>query len=203
MPLILPQTGEFEYEEKRSKFLGFCAPITTEEEAKRVIAEIRQNHPRANHNVFAYAVESNITRMSDDGEPSGTAGMPILNVIKTNQLFNCIIIVTRYFGGIMLGAGGLVRAYGAAAGLAVKQAHLSVVKQYMQASVTVSYDLVDKVTRSIENGGFEIKDKAYTEHACFTVLVEENAAAIFCETITQISSGKAVVNFGGIIWKAN
>jgi len=196
---------EVELIEKRSQFIAVAAPINSEDEAASLIATVRKRHVDANHNCFAYRlfdVETRLERQryNDDGEPSGTAGMPILNVIKSNELFNCIIIVTRYFGGVMLGAGGLVRAYGSAAGLAVKQAGIAIVKQYAQVKVTVGYDISDKTLRAIELGGFEVKDKTYDSSANFDVLVEDGATAKFCEMLTQVSNGRAAVNIGEKIW---
>ena len=116
MPLILPKEGHFEYEEKRSRFIGRCAPASSEAQARQFIENIRSLEKGANHNVLAYSVtEGNIVRFNDDGEPSGTAGMPVLNVYERAGIIDWVCVVTRYFGGTLLGAGGLVRAYTKAA----------------------------------------------------------------------------------------
>ena len=113
--------SEAEFTEKKSRFIGRCFPVETEDEAFAVIADVKKRHWDATHNCYAFIVgENGLTqRFSDDGEPSGTAGMPILDVIKQKGLTNTLIVVTRYFGGILLGAGGLVRAYSKAAASAV------------------------------------------------------------------------------------
>lgn len=184
--------------EKKSRFIALAAPVYSEDEAKGIIAAVRKQHSDANHNCFAYRLLDVETRLenqrySDDGEPSGTAGMPILNVIKASELFNCVIVVTRYFGGIMLGAGGLVRAYGGAAGLVVKQAEIVEVKQYTQTTVTMGYDISDKILRAIEAGGFEVTNKLFTDEVSLTVLVEDGLQSEFSEMLIQVSMGKAKV----------
>ena len=182
MPLILSKTGTFEYDEKRSKFLGYCAPVNTEEEARNLIAEIRRNHPRANHNVFAYSVEqanSPITRMSDDGEPSGTAGMPVLNVFQKSGVINYVCVVTRYFGGTLLGAGGLIRAYTKAAKGAMENAapeELIISKIYQ---VVCTYSNLDKVKYNFDKIGIEILEILYTDQCAMTVRVKEEHAPQF------------------------
>ncbi|MDR0271906.1 MAG: IMPACT family protein, partial [Clostridiales bacterium] len=178
--LILPKTGAFEYEEKRSKFLGFCAPITTEEDARKIIAEIRATHPKANHNVFAYAVGS-VTRASDDGEPHGTAGMPVLNVFQKNGVINYVCVITRYFGGTLLGAGGLVRAYSKTAKGAMENAEPQeqiISKIY---SVTCPYASFDKTKYFFEKLGVEILETSYTDHCALTVRVKEKHALQFLQ----------------------
>ena len=194
-----------EFIEKKSRFIALAAPVYTEDEATSIISSIRKMHSDANHNCFAYRLFDVATglerqRYNDDGEPNGTAGMPILNVIKTNQLFNCIIIVTRYFGGIMLGAGGLVRAYGGAAGMAIKQAEIAEVKQYTKTTISMGYDISDKILRTIEASGFEVAEKIYAENARFVVPVEEGKVVQFGEMITQASDGKAIIELGENIW---
>ena len=174
MPLILPQTGEFEYEEKRSKFLGYCAPVTTEEEARAIINKIRAAHQKANHNVFAYATRSgNITRMSDDGEPSGTAGMPVLNVFQKTGIVDYVCVVTRYFGGTLLGAGGLVHAYSKAAKGAMEAA--SPTEEIISAiyQVTCHYNQFDNVKYHFDKWGIEILNTEFTDRCTLTVSVTE------------------------------
>ena len=107
---------------KRSRFIGYCAPVTTQEQALEFIEKIKSKHWDAKHNVYAYILrEGGVKRYSDDGEPSGTAGMPVLDVITKNEIYDVCIVVTRYFGGVLLGTGGLVRAYSQGAKVALKQ----------------------------------------------------------------------------------
>lgn len=183
MPKILPQPGEFEYEEKRSKFLGYSAPVVSEEEAKYVINLIRKNHPKANHNVFAYALrQGNITRMSDDGEPTGTAGMPVLHVFQKSDVVDYVCVVTRYFGGTLLGAGGLVRAYTKAAKGALEAAgpmEEIISKIY---TITCAYNRYDKVKYTFDKWGIEILNTEYTDHCLLQVRVTEAQAQEFLES---------------------
>ena len=110
--ITVKNSGEDEFVEKRSRFIGYCKPVKTQDEAVSFINEIRSKHWDATHNVYAYVLsDGQIMRYSDDGEPQGTAGVPVLDVIKKMGIVDVVVVVTRYFGGIMLGAGGLVRAY--------------------------------------------------------------------------------------------
>ncbi len=119
----IAHAAQSELEEKRSRFLGYIHPVASEEEALAFLETIRARHWDARHNVYAYRLrEGGRSRFSDDGEPQGTAGMPVLEVLQKRELFDCIVVVTRYFGGILLGTGGLVRAYSQAASLAVDAA---------------------------------------------------------------------------------
>ena len=115
MPLILPKLGVYTLEEKRSRFLAYCAPAASEEEARQVIERIRVEHKGASHHVYAYSLPCNTIRFSDDGEPQGTAGLPVLAVFQKTGVVDFVCVVTRYFGGTLLGASGLVRAYTKAA----------------------------------------------------------------------------------------
>ncbi|MCL2197811.1 MAG: YigZ family protein [Defluviitaleaceae bacterium] len=184
MPLILPKEGVFEYEEKRSKFLGYCAPVSTDEAARTVIAEIRAAHPKANHNVFAYEITAgNVVRMSDDGEPHGTAGMPVLTVFQKTGVINYVCVVTRYFGGTLLGAGGLVRAYTRAAKGAMENAapeELVISKEY---GVVCGYSNFDKVKYDFEKLGVEILGVEYTDVCTLTVRVTEVIEPSFMEVM--------------------
>ena len=174
MPLILPKNGYYEMEEKKSKFLGHCAPVHSEDEAKAFINEIRAKHQTANHNVFAYSVtEGNIIRFNDNGEPSGTAGMPVLNVYEKTGIINWVCVVTRYFGGTLLGAGGLVRAYSKAAKGAMEDAgpeELIIITTYL---VTCSYSNLDRVKYNFNKQELEIVNWDYTDKCQAIVRVKE------------------------------
>ena len=171
MPLILPKTGLYEFEEKRSKFIGFCSPVSNEHEARSIIADVRSLHPKANHNVYAYSV-NNTPRFNDDGEPSGTGGMPILNVFEKTGVIDYICVVTRYFGGTLLGFGGLVRAYTKAAKGAMDNAgpcELVITKIF---KVTCDYSKFDKTKYNLDKWGIEILNVSYTEACAITVSVK-------------------------------
>ena len=182
MPLILPKTGTFEMEEKRSKFLGCCAPVQTEAEARAFIAEIRAMHQGANHNVFAYSVtESNIIRFSDDGEPGGTAGMPVLNVFQKAGMINFVCVVTRYFGGTLLGAGGLVRAYTKTAKGAMEDADPEELVIFKWYRVTCTYPHLDRVKYNFDKLGIETLEWEYTDQCQVVVRVSADQDEAFLE----------------------
>ena len=182
VPLILPKSGSFELEEKKSRFLGYCASVNTEEAARAVINEIRANHRSANHNVFAYSVtEGNIIRMSDDGEPSGTAGMPVLNVFQKAGIIDYVCVVTRYFGGTLLGAGGLVRAYTKAAKGAMDNAEPEELIISTVYKIKCHYSQFDKVKYNFDKQGITILDVSYTDCCTLTVSVTEKQEQDFRE----------------------
>jgi uncharacterized YigZ family protein len=185
MPLILTKTGVFEYEEKRSRFLALCAPVKTEGDAKQVLAEIRAAHLKANHNVYAYAAGS-ITRMSDDGEPHGTAGMPVLSVFQKAGVIDFVCVVTRYFGGTLLGAGGLVRAYTRAAKGAMQNAAPAELVIYKNYIVTCNYKNFDKVKYDFEKTGVEISEISYTDICTLNVRVTEENAPQFLQGVGYV-----------------
>lgn len=148
--------------EKRSKFIGYCKPVTTEREAVDFINFKRSEHWDATHNVFAYSLrEGNIKRYSDDGEPSGTAGMPVLEVITKNDIYDVCIVVTRYFGGVLLGTGGLVRAYSHGAKLALEAGKVILMQSCLMCDVKCTYNQYGKVSSLIMEIGAEIDDTIY------------------------------------------
>ena len=182
MPLILATEGHYEFEEKRSRFIGLCAPVKTETEARQVIANVREAHKGANHNVFAYSVtEGNIIRFNDDGEPGGTAGMPVLNVFEKTGVINYVCVVTRYFGGTLLGAGGLVRAYTKTAKGAMDAAGPTPPVFYKYYRVTCDYPRFDKVKYNFDKWGVEILDAQYTHICTLYVRIRDELAPPFLE----------------------
>jgi len=184
MPLILPKPGQYELEEKRSRFIGRCAPITTEAEARQFITSIRAQEKGANHNVFAYSVtEGNIIRFNDDGEPGGTAGMPVLNVFDKTGIINWVCVVTRYFGGTLLGAGGLVRAYTKAAKGAMDNAGPEMQVFYKHYLVTCDYSQFDKVKYNFDKWGVEVLNVDYTDKCTLYVQIREELIGPFLEGV--------------------
>ena len=172
MALILPKHGSYEFEEKRSKFIGYCAPVSCEDKARGIIDDVKKSHPKANHYVYAYSI-GGVPRQSDDGEPHGSSGMPVLNVFEKSGVIDYVCVVTRYFGGIMLGFGGLVRAYTKAAKGALDAAGpvaLVITKTY---KVTCDYPKFDKTKHNLTEWGIEILDINYTETCTITVQVKE------------------------------
>jgi len=177
MPLILPKEGYFELEEKRSRFIGRVAPVSAEAEARQFIDSIRAIEKGANHNVFAYATTAdNIIRFNDDGEPGGTAGMPVLNVLQKAGVIDWVCVVTRYFGGTLLGAGGLVRAYTKAAKGAMDNAAPEERVYFKHYRVTCEYAQFDKVKYNFDKWGLTITGVEYTENCTLYVQVRDELA---------------------------
>ena len=208
MPLILPQPGFFELEEKRSKFIGYCTSASTEEEARAVINKIRSENPHAAHNVYAYAVgiqvhadknkdrsksqPQNITRCSDDGEPRGTAGLPVLNVFDKTGIINYVCVVTRYFGGTLLGAGGLVRAYGRTAKGAMEAAAPEELINYTQYKINCAYPSFDKLRYNLDKQQIEILHIGYTTFCDVLVNVKEAQLPAFEALVNENRYSAAV-----------
>src|SRR5689334_17115243 len=157
---------------KKSRFIGYASPASTEEVAMLFIEKIRKKHFDANHNCFAYqfGLDSPIQKASDDGEPSGTAGRPILEVLKKEGLTNVVVVVTRYFGGTLLGAGGLVRAYGQAATGAVHVAEIVTRSLFQTLAVKVDYPYLGKVENETLQAGYYIDRLDYAQEVTLFVL---------------------------------
>ncbi len=153
-----------EFVEKRSRFIGYCAPVKTQEQALEFINEIKSKHWDARHNVYAYILrEGGIKRYSDDGEPQGTAGVPVLEVISKSGITDAAVVVTRYFGGVLLGAGGLVRAYSHAAKLGIAAAVPAIMRLCDNCRLRCSYNQYGKVSAVIAELGGVIDDTAFTD----------------------------------------
>ena len=155
--------AEADFVEKRSRFIGRCRPVTTEEEAQAFIAAVRKNHWDAAHNVWAYVLRGGVMRYSDDGEPQGTAGQPALNVLLKRELTDCAVVITRYFGGILLGAGGLTRAYTQGAVIAVEAAGEVDMRPCLRGDIDCSYAQYGMVARLVAACGGVVEDAAYGE----------------------------------------
>ena len=151
-----------EFVEKRSRFIGCVKPVRTEEEAVAFINQKRSEHWDARHNVYAYSLrEGNIKRYSDDGEPSGTAGMPVLDVIVKNEIYDVCVVVTRYFGGVLLGTGGLVRAYSQGSKIALESGGIVLMQSCLLCGVSCSYNRYGKVSSLVMENGATIDDTIY------------------------------------------
>lgn len=191
--LTLKKEAEAEFTEKRSRFIGYCKPVATEQEAIDFINQIRQKHRDARHNVYAYIVNDNgnlSQRYSDDGEPQGTGGMPVLDVLAKKGITNACIVVTRYFGGILLGAPGLVRAYGKAASKAIEEAGILEVIKCHEIVVTMPYNLYDKVNNYFQKRELAAKDSQFGED----VTIKFDVPVALCEGIE-----KDVINLTGAV----
>jgi uncharacterized YigZ family protein len=180
-----------EITEKKSVFIGSAAPVKDEDEATAFIGKISNAHKDASHNVYAYLFDNGrIARFSDDGEPHGTAGIPVLEVIKKNGFTDAVIVVTRYFGGILLGAGGLVRAYSAAAKAAVDAAHIVTYVGYTIYKAKCGYADYQKIRRELDGGGIVTDDVAYSDEVEVTFSVKDDKRDNITKKLTDICAGK-------------
>ena len=184
--------SEAEFTEKKSRFIGRCFPVETEDEAFAVIADVKKRHWDATHNCYAFIVgENGLTqRFSDDGEPSGTAGMPILDVIKQKGLTNTLIVVTRYFGGILLGAGGLVRAYSKAAASAVDCADMVRVEPAAVMTVEIDYSRYGALEGYIRQRA-SVDEVLFSDVVSIRALVPTGDVEAFIADITERTDGRA------------
>lgn len=187
--------GQAEIIEKKSRFVATVCPIKTEEQAKIFIEDLKKKYWNATHNVFAYQIgeRNEIQRFSDDGEPQGTAGMPVLDVLQRENIKNVVIIVTRYFGGTLLGTGGLVRAYGKAAKQGLLSAGICEVTLYKKYHVTVSYTDSGKVQYEILQNGYDLYDTLYAENVTYIVLVKIGQDNAFFKNIVDVTSNRAEI----------
>ncbi len=178
--------------EKKSRFIGNAFPVSSEEEALERLSEIKKKYPDARHHVYAYVIdENNIFRYTDDGEPSGTAGMPVLDTIRKSDIVDVLVVVTRYFGGTLLGTGGLVHAYSRAAGEALKMAEIVNRSLCSIVSVRCSYNISGKLQHMITNGGYILKDAVYDDAVTLYACCETENTERFIDEITDASNAGA------------
>lgn len=184
---------------KKSRFISRIIPVKTEEDAQAKLAAIRETEAKATHNCFAYVLgdHQDIQRASDDGEPSGTAGAPILEVLKREHLTNVLVVVTRYFGGIKLGAGGLIRAYGSSTSLAVQAATLMESVDQELLIITVDYQNNDQLTYYLEQHQITQVDHEYTTQVITTVAVDQDQVVNLKKELTGLFSGNVSFKDGG------
>ena len=188
------KVGVDEIVEKKSRFISSVAPCKTEEEALLFLSEVRKKYSDATHNVYAYNIrENNIRRYSDDGEPSGTAGVPTLDVILKEELCDVCVVVTRYFGGTLLGAGGLVRAYGKAAKAGLLKAEMASMIYSEIFDVTADYGDLGKIEHEIVSKGYMILDKIYADKVTLCVCTEKEKSEELIKNLTECTFGKAEI----------
>ncbi|MBR6719308.1 MAG: YigZ family protein [Clostridia bacterium] len=181
-----------EFTEKKSRFIGYACPVKTEDEALAFVNKIKKKHADARHNVYAYVVrENNVQRFSDDGEPQGTAGIPVLDTIRKQELTDIALVVTRYFGGILLGGGGLVRAYGHAASIAIDAAKPIYMSYSAIYRVKVSYTLWGKVEYEMRKMELSPYDMVYDSDVYFSVSVLLENVEKFEKNLTEATGGQA------------
>jgi len=180
-----------EFTEKKSRFIGYCRPVSTEEEAIDFINSVKALNRTATHNVYAYILrENNIMRYTDDGEPAGTAGMPVLDVLRLSELTDVCVVVTRYFGGTLLGTGGLVRAYTRGARIAVEAAGEITLRYCDIYSLTLDYSLLGKLQYAVaESKKYDISDISYTDSVTMTVSVRRDDSPAFLKLVADTVQG--------------
>ncbi len=187
--LVPTQYGEDEFVEKKSRFIGRIWPVETEEEALARIQEMKKAHYDATHNCWAYIIKDGATRFSDDGEPGGTAGMPMVQVLQREGLNNVVCVVTRYFGGILLGAGGLVRAYTKGAKIAVDAAGKSMKRIWSVLYVPCPYTFYERVKLEIAAFGGVLRDTQFGAEVELEILLPEMQTQPFLDRLTDMTSG--------------
>ena len=186
--LVPTDFGEDEFYEKKSHFIGRLWPVETEEAALEKIQQMKKQHYDATHNCWAYIIKDGAVRFSDDGEPGGTAGMPMLQVLQREGLFNCVCVVTRYFGGILLGAGGLVRAYTKGAKIAVDAAGKSMKRVWSCLYVPCPYTFYERVKLEVAAWGGIIRSTEFGAEVELEILVPEAQAQPFLDRLIDMSA---------------
>ena len=188
---IVPfQEAEAEMIEKRSRFIGHVWRVESEEEARAHIEAVKKKHYDARHNCWCYVLrEGNVLRYSDDGEPQGTAGQPMLNVFLREEVTNVCCVVTRYFGGILLGAGGLTRAYGGTAKLALNEAGISRMRLWASLAVPCSYSMYERMRLTVEQSGGVVTDTDFGTDVVLTVTLPAEDVDGFFARVTELTAG--------------
>ena len=186
--LVPTKFGEDEFYEKKSHFIGRVWPVETEEEALAKIQEMKKQHYDATHNCWAYIIKDGAVRFSDDGEPGGTAGMPMLQVLQREGLYNIVCVVTRYFGGILLGAGGLVRAYTKGAKIAVDAAGKSMKRVWTVVYLPCPYTFYERVKLLVAEFGGIIRETEFGAEVELEVLFPEANVTAFFEKLTDMTA---------------
>lgn len=193
--------GEAEFTEKRSSFLGHVRMVETEDEAKTFVAEMKKKYYDARHNCWCYIIKDGAVRYSDDGEPQGTAGIPMLEVLKREGVTNVVCVVTRYFGGVLLGTGGLLRAYTKSAKDALDAAGISVVRRWVMAELACTYSLLERLKLECTAANGLISDVEYSTDVCLKLLLPEDGVGDFSRRIADVTAGASRLAIIGEIYK--
>jgi uncharacterized YigZ family protein len=194
--------GEDEIVINKSRFIGFAEPVRSEEQALEFIQSVREKHKTASHNVYAYILgeTSQIQRFSDNGEPSGTAGIPVLEILKKEGLRDIVIVVTRYFGGIKLGGGGLVRAYSKSAKLAIESGIIVDMVQFNKIDIELNYSSYGRIESYLRDKGINPEEIAFEDNVLLQVFIREKKTHQFIDEIHEMTSGTAVITVSGEIF---
>ena len=194
--------GEAELVEKRSRFLGHLRPVETEEEARAFLAEMKKTYYDARHNCWCYRIRGGPERYSDDGEPQGSAGLPMLEVLRRENVTNAVCVVTRYFGGVLLGTGGLLRAYTQSAKDALDAAGISVVRRWVEALLPCPYAMLERLKQETAAFGGAVAGLDYGADVTMTVLLPEERAEDFFARVYDLSGGKLEAVAAGECFRA-
>ena len=191
----LEGTGKDEFEERRSVFIGHAAHVTNEEEAQAFIKSIQKQYADATHNVWAYRLSGGTSteqaaRYSDDGEPQGSSGLPTLEAIRKKGVFDAVVVTTRYFGGVLLGVGGLIRAYSHAASIALDAAHIITYEQYTELLLETTYSDYQLILQELPRFGVLTDDSEFTDRVTLTLAVKSTRYAELCERLGEITNGQ-------------
>lgn len=196
----LADTGCGEYIEKRSRFLGVAAPIATPQEGLDLVQQIRSRHYDARHHCFAYRLRDGSRRYADDGEPQGTAGLPILDILQRRDLVNCIVVVTRYFGGILLGTGGLVRSYSAAAADALAHAPLLTMRAYTVGHLVCDYNRYGRIAPLITRLEGLVQSSDFGQQITLSFYLPAPQQPVFEKELREMTAGSLQATFAGSLY---
>lgn len=196
--LTVRAEGQDEFIEKKSRFIGSCRPVKTEQEALDFIAALKTKYWDASHNVYAYILrESGVQRFSDDGEPQGTAGIPVMDTLKKSGVTDVVVVATRYFGGILLGGGGLIRAYSHTATIALQAARKVTMRECLLLSASCDYSLYGRVQGVIPECGGVIDDTEFLENVTLRFHLAPEELGAFQKRLADATSGKGIVKEEG------
>ncbi len=199
---IPTEPGESELVEKRSRFLGHVRRVESEDAAREFIAEMKKTYYDARHNCWCYIIRGGAERYSDDGEPQGTAGIPMLEVFRREGIENVVCVVTRYFGGVLLGTGGLLRAYTKSAKDALDAAGVSVVRRWVELDLPCTYAQSERMKQEVSAAGGIVSDLEYSDKVIIKALVPEEGAADFSARIFDVSAGSVTAAVKGESFRA-
>ncbi len=196
--LTVERRANAEFIEKRSRFIGYICPVKNEQAAAGFIGEIKKKHYDATHNVYAdHLRESSIRRFSDDGEPQGTAGMPVLDVLMKENVTDCVVVVTRYFGGTMLGAGGLVRAYSHGAKIALDAGGIVMMEPHSIYRTAVGYGMYDKLISVVAKHGGAIRKNVFEAEVSLEIGVSKEQEEALLKLVRESTNGTVVLTPAG------
>ncbi|MYV54499.1 YigZ family protein [Streptomyces sp. SID3212] len=193
------RAGVHETEVNRSRFLCALAPVADEREAQEFVAGIRKEHPAASHHCFAYVIgaDASVQKASDDGEPGGTAGVPMLDMLLRREMRYVVAVVTRYYGGVKLGAGGLIRAYGGAVGEALDVVGVRTRRRFRLATVTVGHQRAGKLENDLRATGRAVREVRYAEAVTIGIGLPDGEVDTFRAWLADTTAGTAVLELGG------